>query len=103
MANFIKVISAKDLSSGSMKTVDAGGKKLALANVGGQFFAIDDACTHHQCSLGTEGFLDGTTVTCGCHGGQFDIKTGKVMALPPPSDEGSYEVKVENGDVYIKV
>ncbi|MBI3385470.1 non-heme iron oxygenase ferredoxin subunit [Candidatus Gottesmanbacteria bacterium] len=103
MAGFIKVISAADLPPGKMRTVNAGSKRLALANVDGQFFAIDDACTHQQCSLGTEGFLDGSTVTCGCHGGQFDITTGKVLALPPGANEETHEVKVENGDVYVKV
>ncbi len=103
MAGFRRVISVADLGSGQIKTVEVSGKRVALANVNGQFFAIDDACTHAECSLGTEGFLDGSIVTCGCHGSTFDVKSGRVLSLPAPTDVSSYETKVENGDVYIKL
>ncbi len=102
MAEFIKAAKVSDIPAGSMKTVTVNGKAIALANVDGTFFAIGDTCTHHQCSLGTEGFLEGTKVTCGCHGGQFDVKTGKVLALPPTSDEQSYPTKVEGEDILIQ-
>lgn len=103
MADFVKIIAVSDLGPGKMKTVQARGKRLALANVDGQFFAIDDACTHAQCSLGGEGFLEGGTVTCGCHGSKFDVTNGKVLAGPASTDEGSYAIKVENGDVYVRI
>lgn len=103
MSDFIKAAATSDVPSGSMKTVMVGGKPIALANVDGEFFAVSDSCTHEQCSLGTEGFLDGSIITCGCHGGQFEVTTGKVMSLPAPSDVASYEVKVEGNDVLIKI
>lgn len=103
MDGFVVALPVTELPSGSMKTVVVSGKSLAIANVGGEFFAIDDACTHKQCSLGTEGALDGTTVICGCHGGQFDVTTGKVLAPPAPTDEKSYVTKVENGQVFVKL
>lgn len=103
MADFIKVANVADIHPGSMKTVLAGGKRIALANVDGQFFAISDVCSHAQCSLGSEGSLETHVVTCGCHGAQFDVTTGKVMALPAPSDIASYTVKVENGEVFVQV
>jgi len=103
MATLTKAIKVSDLPSGTKKTVVLGGKKIALANVDGEFFAIDDTCTHEQCSLGTEGFLDGSVITCGCHGAQFDVTNGKVLALPAPSDVNSYETKVEGEDVFVAV
>lgn len=102
MAEFIKAAKAADVPVGSMKTVIVNGKSITLANIDGTFFAIGDTCTHHQCSLGTEGFLEGSTVTCGCHGAQFDVKTGKVLALPAPTDEPSYPVKVVGEDILIQ-
>jgi nitrite reductase/ring-hydroxylating ferredoxin subunit len=51
------------------------GTRIAVANVGGTYYAFDDTCTHEQCSL-AEGDLAGTTVTCMCHGAEFDVRTG---------------------------
>lgn len=99
----VKVAKTADIPSGSMKTIRVQGKAIALANVDGQYFAIGDTCTHKGCSLGSEGFLDGTTITCGCHGGQFDVTTGKVLAAPPPTDESSYPVKVEGEDISLEI
>ena len=103
MASYIKVLSVSDLPSGSMKTVMAGGKKIALANMDGEFFAIDDTCSHEQCSLGSEGFLDGNIVTCGCHGAQFDVTNGKAMSLPAATDVDSYNIKTEGEDILVEI
>ncbi|MBI4062516.1 non-heme iron oxygenase ferredoxin subunit [Candidatus Gottesmanbacteria bacterium] len=101
--DFVKAASIKEIAPGSMKTVRVGGKPIALANVDGQFFAVSDTCTHEQCSLGTEGFLDGSIITCGCHGSQFEVTTGKVLSLPAPTNVASHEVKVEGDDVLVKI
>lgn len=102
MGDYIKACSITDLPSGSMKTLTAGGKKIAIANVDGAFFAIDDTCSHAQCSLGQEGFLDGNIVTCGCHGATFDVTNGKVMSLPAVTDVASYNIKTDGGDVLVE-
>lgn len=102
MATFVKAIKVSELPSGSKKTVAVAGKKLTIANIGGEFFAIDDTCTHEHCSLGTEGFLDGSVIICGCHGAQFDVTNGKVLSLPAAHDVATYETKVENGEVYVR-
>lgn len=103
MSDFIKAAATSDVPSGSMRTVTVGGKPIALASVDGQFFAVNDTCSHEQCSLGTEGFLDGSIITCGCHGSQFEVKTGKVLSLPAPSNVATYEVKVEGKNVLVKI
>ena len=69
---------AADVAAGEIAAFDADGVRVAVANVDGRFFAIDDTCTHEQCSLAAEGTLEGTVVTCGCHGAQFDVTTGEV-------------------------
>ena len=103
MGEFIKAASLNDIPSGSMKTLIVAGKKIALAHIDQDFFAIDDNCTHEECSLGTEGFLDGETVTCGCHGAQFDITNGAVMSLPATRAISCYQVKIEGDDILIEV
>ena len=103
MSDFQKAASVADLPVGSMKTVVVRGKRIALANVDGTFFAVDDTCTHEQRSLGTEGLLDSGVITCCCHGSQFEVASGKVLSLPAPSDVGTYEVKVEGNDVLVNI
>jgi len=103
MTNFVAVAKTSDIPMGSMKAIMVSGKRIALANVDGQYFAVDDTCTHAQCSLGSEGFLDGSNIVCGCHGAQFDATTGKVLTLPATVNLSSYHVKVEGDDVLVAV
>jgi nitrite reductase/ring-hydroxylating ferredoxin subunit len=103
MDGFVKIASATDIPPGTKKTVFGAGAKIALSNVDGEFFAVADTCTHEECSLGSEGFLDGNTLVCGCHGSIFDVTTGKVLTLPAVTDLQSYPVKVENGEVFVKI
>ncbi|EKD67335.1 MAG: hypothetical protein ACD_48C00471G0002 [uncultured bacterium] len=103
MDDFVKVATVAEIPVGRMKTVMVGGKRVAVANVDGEFFAIDDVCSHEECSLGSEGYLDGNVVICGCHGSNFDVTTGKVLSLPAPTDVTSYQTKVENGNIFVKL
>ena len=103
MATFTKAALVNDIPSGTKKTIFVSGVKVALANVDGEFFAIDDTCSHQQCSLGGEGFLDGSVIICGCHGATFDITNGKVLSLPAPTDVMSYKTKVEGNEVWVEV
>ncbi len=103
MADYVKVAKVSDFGKDSFKTVQAKGKAIALANVDGAYFAVDDVCTHAGCSLGGEGFLKGNTITCGCHGAKFDVKSGKVLALPATVPVNSYPVKVEGEDILIEI
>ena len=103
MDGYIKVATRSDIPAGSMKTMSVNGKPLALANVDGEFFAVSDICSHAQCSLGTEGFIDDNVVTCGCHGATFDVTSGKVMSLPAVTDVASYPVKIDGGDILVKI
>lgn len=102
MAQFIKIAKKSEIENGKMKVFEVSGKQITIANTDGEYLAFDDACTHAHCSL-AGGSLDGKTVTCYCHGGQFDIKTGKVLAPPPVNPISVYEVKVEGEDILIKI
>lgn len=103
MADFVAVAKVSDIPSGKMKTVLVKGKQIAIANIDGKFFAIDDLCTHAQCSLGGEGILEGNMVTCGCHGSTFDVTNGKVESPPATKNESSYEVKVEGDSISVRL
>ncbi len=100
---FTKAATTSEIAPGTKKTVIVLGKRIAIANVDGDFFAIDDTCTHQQCSLGTSGFLDGSAIICSCHGAQFDVTTGEALSLPATVDVATYETKVEGTDVLVQI
>jgi len=101
MAGFEAVGRADDLTEGEMQAFDVGGTQIAVANVAGEFHAFGDTCTHLQCSL-AEGDLEETTVTCPCHGSQFDVVSGQVLRGPAAVPVGSFEVRVEGANLEIK-
>src|SRR5690349_1336622 len=70
-----------DIPPGALALVEINGTRIAVANVDGTYYAFDDACTHEHCSL-AEGDLEGTKVICMCHGAEFDVTTGAVLAPP---------------------
>lgn len=99
----VTVGSAADIKPGELAAFEVEGVRVAVANAGGRFFAIDDTCTHEQCSLADEGTLEGTVVTCGCHGAQFDVTTGAVLAPPALEPVKAYPLRVEQDHVVIEV
>ena len=99
----VTVGSAAAIKPGELAAFEVNGVRVAVANADGRFFAIDDTCTHEQCSLAAEGTLEGTVVTCGCHGAQFDVTTGAVLAPPAPEPVKAYPLHVDQGDLVIEV
>ncbi len=102
MAEFVAVGRSDDLREGDMRAFDVQDTKIAVANVGGTFYAFGDTCTHVHCSL-SEGDLEETTVTCPCHGSEFDVTSGQVLAPPAREPVASYETRVVGENIEIKV
>jgi 3-phenylpropionate/trans-cinnamate dioxygenase ferredoxin subunit len=92
-----------DIKPGELAAFDVEGVRIAVANADGHFYAIDDTCTHEQCSLAAEGTLEGTVVTCGCHGAQFDVTTGAVLAPPAPEPVKAYPLHIERDNLVVEV
>ena len=98
----ILVGTASDIPSGKMVMVSADGKDILVTNVDGNYYAMDDTCTHAGASL-SEGSLDGSTVTCPWHGSTWDCKTGKLIAFGAQlKDLSSYKVTVESDNVFVE-
>jgi 3-phenylpropionate/trans-cinnamate dioxygenase ferredoxin subunit len=90
-----------DVAPGQMRAFDVNGRKVAVANVGGSFYAFDDTCTHQGCSL-ANGDLGGRTVTCACHGSEFDVTTGEVMDGPAEYPVRTWAVEVRGEELAIE-
>jgi nitrite reductase (NADH) small subunit len=99
MASFVKVCKTTDIPSGTGKTVDVNGTAIALFNVDGTFYAINDTCIHRGGPLG-EGELQGKIAICPWHGWRWDVTNG-VNQLNPAVSVKIYEVKVEGEDVSV--
>ena len=97
----VRVGSAQDVLAGQMRAFDVAGTKVDVANAGGHLHAVDDTCPHRGCSL-TMGKLDGTTVTCHCHGSQFDVTTGAVIRGPATQPVRSRSVQIQGDDLLVE-
>ena len=99
-----KILAGKksEIPPGKMIKVESDGKGILVANVDGNYFAMDDICTHQGASL-SEGTIEGLTVTCPWHGSTWDCKTGKLIAFTKQiKDLASYKVAVESDSVFIE-
>jgi len=101
MADFVKVAQTNEIEPGQARLVDVKGKKIALFNVEGRFFAIDNTCSHKGGPL-AEGEVSGHVVTCPWHHGRFDLRTGEVVGPPPQRAVTRYGVRVTGSDIEVE-
>ena len=97
----VRVGKATEVGQGQMRVFNVDGAKVTVANVDGRFYAFDDKCTHQGCSLAT-GELVGTTVTCPCHGSEFDVRSGEVLEGPAEEPLASWAVELEGDDLAVR-
>ena len=102
MGSFIKVAKAAEVPAGGGRLVQVAGKQIALFQVEGKYFAIDNTCTHVGGPL-SEGEVEGAAVECPWHGSRFSLETGKVLYGPALTDVACYPVRREGDDIEIEV
>lgn len=96
----VHVCKSSDIPINEMKSYDVqGGLKVLIANAGDNFYAYQGICPHQEVCL-SEGFFDGSVLTCHQHLWQWDITTGAAVGLAEAPLE-SYEVKVEEGEIFV--
>jgi nitrite reductase (NADH) small subunit len=101
MGAYVRVASTSELTPGQCKVVETAGHQLALFNVDGTYYALENACFHRGGPLG-EGALDGCVVTCPWHGWQYDVVAGSCITNPKMVPK-SYLVRVEGSDVKVEI
>jgi len=102
-ANWVRVAGIDDIAAGSALGVTVGDLNLAIYHLDdGRVFCTDNICTHAFALL-TDGWLEGTTIECPLHAGQFDVCTGKGLGAPIEEDLKSFPVKIESGDILVAI
>ena len=102
MGEFVRVAATAEIGEQELTAFEVGGERIAVANVGGSFHAFGNTCTHRQCFLAL-GELEGTVVTCPCHGSQFDVTTGGVLRGPAVEPVRSYATRVEDDALQVAI
>lgn len=99
---FETIAKVSDTPPGTISVHEVGEVRVALCNVNGRFYAIDDVCTHDGGSL-DQGELDENLVECPRHGAKFDVTTGRAVVLPAVRPVKTYPVEVEGDDVRVDI
>jgi 3-phenylpropionate/trans-cinnamate dioxygenase ferredoxin component len=104
MNEFVAVASVAEFADPDRKLIEIGDRLVVLVHAGGQFFALDDVCTHDGGPL-SDGEIDptGCTIACPRHGAKFDLKTGAAKTMPATKATVAHAVKVEDGRVLVRL
>lgn len=102
MNQFHRVAKAGDLPDPGKQLVEVSDRMVVLFHVSGQYFCLDDVCTHDGGPLG-EGCLEGFAIACPRHGAKFDVRSGKVLTMPATEDTVAHDVKVEGDEIYVRL
>jgi nitrite reductase/ring-hydroxylating ferredoxin subunit len=96
---FLRAARKDEIPAGAIREYQIDGKTVALANVDGKFYAIDNVCLHHGGPLG-EGALKGKAVTCPWHGWEYDVTSGK-MTQNPAVGVNCYKLEIRGEDIFV--
>ena len=102
VATWVEVGLIQDVPPGHAARVEIDDVPVAIFNVDGEFYVMDDNCTHGPGSL-SDGYIEGDVVECNFHNGQFNIRTGEVVSPPCMIPMKTYPTAVENGKVVIEI
>jgi 3-phenylpropionate/trans-cinnamate dioxygenase ferredoxin subunit len=101
MSDWIDVAPEDALPPGEWVTADVDGTDVAVFNLDGRYYAIENVCTHDGGVL-TGGDVEGDAIVCPRHGARFSIRTGEVLSPPAYEDVPTFPVRVEDGMVQVR-
>lgn len=101
MTQLIRVAKLDEIPPGSRKLIDLPDFTVALFNIAGTYYCIEDVCTHDGGPL-VEGEIDGFSIACPRHGACFDIRDGSVLSMPAVTPVPTYKVMIEGNEILIE-
>ena len=102
MSDFIKVARVDEIPAGGSKFVEVEMVRVALFNLNGEIYAIEDVCTHDGGPLVEGQVVNGCEVQCPRHGARFDIRSGAALKFPAFEPTRTYAVRIDGQDVWIE-
>ena len=99
---YVTVARTSDVPPGTVKYVETDDYRLAICNVDGEFYCIEDTCTHDGGPL-DQGTLQGEVIECPRHGARFNVTNGKVLRMPAVSAVETFPVKVVGDDITVEL
>ena len=102
LGNWIKACTANNVGNGELFSFDHDDKKILLANLQGKIFATDRTCTHAEADLST-GILSEEGIRCPLHLSVFNLQRGQPQNPPAEQSLKTYNVKIENNEIYVEV
>jgi 3-phenylpropionate/trans-cinnamate dioxygenase ferredoxin subunit len=102
MAEFVKVARVSEVPDPGKQVLEIDDRFVVLFHVGGEFFCLDDRCTHDDGPLG-EGDLCDHTIACPRHGAKFDIRDGRALTMPATEPTAVHDVRVDGDDVFVRI
>lgn len=101
MSDWIDVTPPSQIAPGEHRVIDVDGTDVAIFNIDGELYAIEDVCTHDGAEIAS-GSLQGSEIVCPRHGARFCVKTGQVLKPPAYQDLATFPVRIENGMVQVR-
>lgn len=101
MSDWVDVVTTNALGDGEHAVVEVDGTEVAVFRIGGEYFAVQDVCTHDGAEIAS-GRLEGSEIICPRHGARFCLKTGKVLKPPAYEDLPCFPVRVHEGRVQVR-
>lgn len=101
MSEWIDAVAECALAEGEHTVVDVDGTDVAVFKIEGEFYAIEDKCTHDGAEIAS-GVLEGDEIICPRHGARFCVKTGAVKSPPAYEDIARFPIRIENGQVQVR-
>jgi 3-phenylpropionate/trans-cinnamate dioxygenase ferredoxin subunit len=101
VSDWIDVSLCSQMASGEHRIVDVDGTEVAVFNIDGDFYAIEDVCTHDGAEIAS-GTLQDHQIICPRHGARFCVKTGKALKAPAYQDLLCFPVRIENGMLQVR-
>jgi 3-phenylpropionate/trans-cinnamate dioxygenase ferredoxin subunit len=102
VSRFIRVGRTDEVRPGEKKVAEVDGVLIVIVNLDGQYYALEDVCTHDGGPLGEGRLVDGQLI-CPRHGAHFDVRTGAALTLPAFDPVPTYELRVEDGELLVEV
>lgn len=102
MSDWVKVARASELAPGEWRVVDVDGTQVAVFNLEGQYYAIEDVCTHEFGQQLTGGTVEGDEIICPRHGARFSIRTGEALTAPAYEPTATFPVRIENDEIQVR-